>query len=102
MKLAEIPNHMAERHFKSQYTLLYEETPQIDFVGKLEDFNADFGSICEKFKVAPSTAKANKTSEIIKQVQYTKQTFELVADKFSKDIDFFDYNEAANKLYSNL
>jgi len=101
-KIKEVPVKMADKHFKSQHQLLYIESPKIDFVGKLESFDTDFSNVCDKFNLTRPHVSANKTTNATKEVQYNKKTFDLVAEHFAKDIEFFGYKEAADALYKKL
>ena len=51
-KINKIPNFLADRHFKSQYSLLYKNNKcLVDYIGRFENLEKDFEPIRKKYKL---------------------------------------------------
>ena len=81
-------------HGRSALDFLCDETGNstMDFIGTLENFQVDFDFICNKIgipqKQLPHTFK---TKHKHYTEYYDDETKELVAEKYKKDIEYFDY-----------
>ena len=67
-----------------------------DFIGKFENLQCDFNSICEKIGIPPSKlSHVKKSSQFRKYKHYTEhyddETRELVAEAYKDDIDRLGY-----------
>jgi len=49
-KVCKLPDWISDRHFKSQYSTVYEKgTLKVDYIGKFENMDEDFQQLEEKF-----------------------------------------------------
>ena len=95
----------ADRHWKSQYRLLTDDCGKVpfDYVGKLENLEEDMKRICDQISIPEfaiphrnpgskhieSRAKTEKFQNYRKY--YTKETRNLIAERYKKDIEAFSY-----------
>lgn len=97
-----IPDSMAEPHFSGQYGLVYDKKGVclVDFVGRIENINKEYDSICERFDLSP-LEKANRAASLTGKNwmdYYTPFTAWLVFRKYKKDFIAFDYEDEYEKL----
>ncbi len=96
---AEGRDDIADRHWISQYLYMAGDDGQLscDFVGKYENLEADWETICEKAGIPHtalphkgwnSTAKSGLTDY---RDHYTDKTRDLIAQRYAKDIEVFGY-----------
>lgn len=67
---------------------------QMDFVGKVENFQSDINTICQKLKIPPfNISYINKSKKRKKNYRkyYLSETVEFVKETWRKDIEFFNY-----------
>ena len=70
----------------------YRFTKGCDFIGKTENLQSDFDTVCDKVGIPRrQLGFANKTEHKHYSEYYNWKTREIVADVFSDDIDYFDY-----------
>jgi len=77
-----------------QHTFVEDEhgNPMVDFVGKLENFQADFNFICSRIGIEPKTLeKKNPTDHLHYRELYSDEGRELVARLYKKDIEILNY-----------
>ena len=65
----------------------------VDFIGRLENFNRDFGYICQRigFKKFAPLKKRNPTCHKKYRHYYDIETKNIIGHKFRRDIEYFKY-----------
>ena len=87
----------ADRHWMSQAELLKrdEHGVSLDFIGKVENINADFKEVLRHLELDDSIALIHKNSSHAKDQGYTKvytqKMIETVARRYQQDIKLFGY-----------
>lgn len=78
-------------HVRSQVGMIYDT--ELDFVGKLENFNNDWSIVCEHMNVQPFEKELhqNKTKRGPYRDYYTDRTRQIVAELYSQDIERYEY-----------
>lgn len=99
--VASTPDHLADVHFRSQYTTLYENGELlVDYIGKVEDFAEDMRYLCDRFDLPIlETGKLRCSSESYDyRDYYTPELVERVAQRYRQDIEAFGYQQSLIKL----
>tara|TARA_B100002019_G_scaffold206248_1_gene179016 strand:- start:3779 stop:4396 length:618 start_codon:yes stop_codon:yes gene_type:complete len=82
-------------HNKSlcDYLLNPDGSKTVDFIGRLESFQKDFDIICDKIGIQQKKLPHSFKSDYKKHYTeyYDDKTREIVAKKYAKDIELFDY-----------
>ncbi len=63
----------------------------VDFVGRFENLNADFETICARIGISASLPRINVSNVKPYQPYYNEETRELVRRTFDADIALFGY-----------
>jgi hypothetical protein len=80
-------------HFSTQSSYIFQdEKPAVNFIGRFESLQKDFNTVCEKIGIPQKKlAHTNKTTRKHYSEYYNNETIEIVAEKYSKDIENFGY-----------
>lgn len=102
--VSKIDDTIAEYHFISQYSRLYEmplykERLPIDFIGKFESVTTDWAYIQEKTGL-PDLGHFNQTAKDDWRDYYDVKTAKRVYKRYRKDIEAFGYEGEYEKLLS--
>ena len=87
-------NPFPHSHFRNQCDFILDQNSNLllDFVGKLENAQQDFDTICDKIGISRTKLlHENKTNHKHYTKYYDDETREIVAKKYAKDIEYFGY-----------
>jgi len=79
---------------QSDYLVDLHGRVAVDFIGRYENFAADFGEACRRIGIAPPPLTHRRRAKNRGEYRryYSDATAELVAGRFRQDIDRFDYS----------
>ena len=78
-------------HWESQMKYIPKDWSKLDFVGKVENFDIDFGNFVKKFGYEYSKINKNKTDRESYSKYYDNETKNIVGNIFKKEIEAFGY-----------
>ncbi|MCC8162625.1 MAG: sulfotransferase family protein [Lachnospiraceae bacterium] len=101
-QVVKIPDHFADRHFRSQYRLLAGKAkkPAFDFIGKMERLEEEYRPIQEKYGFDPIRIY-NRVEYGDWRDYYTEDLARKVFRKYKKDVEFFGYEQEYRDLLSH-
>lgn len=94
--VAAIPDHKADKHFRSQHTFITDKEGKIitDFIGKFENLTADFQIIANKIGLpSPNLPHELKGTHKHYTSYYTPETWEIVRKRYQEDLKLFNYDQ---------
>jgi hypothetical protein len=93
-------------HFRPQHSFicLKKFQPGLDFIGYLENLEADFAFICQKLNINATLLEANRNPSRTKAYAeyYTAATRAIVAEAYADDLRVFGYNFDNSSLPQQL
>ena len=97
--LAELPDDIVDRHLRSQSWFLCDEQGLLpDYIGKLENFDADWAVISQKYGL-PDPVHRNKTGGSGKITDTcTRASLEKLIKRYANDIRLFGYQDAVDDM----
>lgn len=98
--LVMIPDRLADRHFKSQFCMIYEVPGvNVSFIGKFEHLAQDFEELRKSFPQLGVLPHLNRSpSNIDYRSYYNRRTVQLIADRYRQDIEHFGYGAEESAL----
>ncbi|MBL8659254.1 MAG: sulfotransferase family 2 domain-containing protein [Rhodospirillales bacterium] len=83
-----------EGNYKLQRDFIvdYDGTSLVDFIGKLENIEADFATVCDRIGIQNTLPHLNKSDHTDYRSYYNEHTKSLVARTFRDDIEMFGYS----------
>jgi hypothetical protein len=102
-KIVKIPKFLADRHFESQYNLIFNKNGEclVDYIGKYENINEEFDVVKKRFNLT-ALPHYNKSKNRNWKDYYTKETAKLVYEYYKKDIIEFNYEKEYKDLIQYL
>jgi len=81
-----------KKQFSSKYSSQYEFTKGCDFIGRFENLQEDFDTVCNHIGIESKKLPfKNKTSHNHYSEYYNDETRRIVEEKYSKDLTYFNY-----------
>lgn len=91
-KVLLIPDWLADRHFQSQYSLIYKKGKcTVDFIGKIETIETSYPKLAEKYQLS-SLRHYNSTQKSNWMDYYTISMAKKVYKKYQIDFKKFGYD----------
>jgi hypothetical protein len=89
--VAAVPDHLADRHFRSQHTFIYDEGKLlVDFVGRFEQLETDWSTLCQQVGIG-TLPHYNPSPHKPYTEMYTRELARLAAKRYEKDIEVLGY-----------
>jgi chondroitin 4-sulfotransferase 11 len=106
-KIVKIPDCLADRHFKSQYSVLYRRGKLlVDYIGKVENIEQDWMRVAEKFGFEPRVVRENTSTPKDKKrdyrLFYTQELADMVYQRYQNDFELLGYQTAHQELLDFL
>lgn len=77
---------------QSDFILNEKGANMVDFIGRVENAQEDFNKVCEKIGIPQQELPHLNTTRHKHYIEYyNDETREIVAEKYAKDIEYFDY-----------
>ena len=94
--VANIQDEYADKHIRSQHTFIYNAQGEllIDYIGHLETFKDDFQYVARRIGLSvESLQHTPKTKRRHYKDYYNKDMWDIVAQRYQKDIELLGYEE---------
>ena len=94
-QVCRVPDAIADGHFRSQSSFVTDRDGRlmVDFVGKLESLCEDLKRLSEQTCLnVEFVPHLRKTAKRAYQERYCRRTRDLVARKYHRDVELFDYD----------
>ncbi len=79
--------------FQSGYTHDKHGEKLVDFIGKFENLDNDFKTICDKLGIDKSLKALNISKHDDYMKYYTTKTYDMINQAYKKEIELFDYKD---------
>lgn len=83
-----------EVRFQKDFVFSQAGEQLVSFVGKFENLDADFATICERIGIQTSLPRLNTSKTRPYQEYYNARTIEMIRRTFAPDIECFEYDFA--------
>lgn len=106
-KIVRIPDFLADKHFVSQYSILYQHQKLlVDYVGKIENIEQDWLMVAERFGFEHSIIRENistpRESKRDYRLYYTQELADMVYQRYQNDFELLGYQSAHQELLEFL
>ena len=81
-----------DRHLQKDFVYDRHGNLLVDFVGKLENLNADFKTVTDRIGINVELPHENASKHDAWRSYYTDETAALIAEAYAEDIEAFDYS----------
>lgn len=86
-----IPDHKAEKHFRSQSWFLFDGGRLlVEYLGRVERFDSDWAEVCARSGYEPITTAYNVSDQTV-DVPWTEELRSLVAERYAEDFERLGY-----------
>ena len=90
--VAKIPDAVSDPHFRSQHCFVYYKgKPLYDYLGRFENLEADWQTVCERLGCDLSLPHENKSSHEAWQDVYSPELRVIAEKRYARDLELFDY-----------